>query len=90
VKGVDMEWIVIIDLVIKVIRECLENRSREMVMTGLKSPGLAEAWALRSALRNTGLRGKELRSKTREGMELLHNMSDDEIDELIMEAEAPE
>jgi len=81
------EWIVIIEMVIEFLRECMENRNRAAIKAGLLDPGPAEILAMRKILRKQGLRGRALRDKTMEGFGQLAVLGSAGIDELLDEAE---
>ena len=84
-----MDWAALIAMIIKVITECMENRDRVTVERQLAHPGFGEAWALRKILRKeTGLRGRALYRKIREGMAYLDDMDAEEIGVFLDEAEA--
>ena len=79
-----MEWIMLIEMIIKFIQECQENRSKEAIVAGMQSPGPLEYFACKRLLRRElGLRGKALRNKAKEGMAELRNLSRKEVELLV-------
>jgi len=75
-----MEWIMLIEMIIKMIQECREDRDRDDIEKRLRNPGILEAWALRKALKeNTELRGRALAEEVRASMDYLADMDNAEI-----------
>ena len=83
-----MEWVAIVQMIIKMIAECREDRSSEEIMRGLGRPGLVERLALRSVLRDDcGLEGRDLWKTTREGMQKLKQAKPTQLSALMAAAE---
>lgn len=83
-----MEVMVLIQLIFEMIADCRENQKRKTVKRRLRKPGVREAAALWRALRKKGLRGKELRETVEQTIADAKAASEQEIDNLIDEAEA--
>ena len=78
----------VITLLLDFLAECMENRSRDDIKAGVRKGGAAEHFALRYILRKKfGLRGKELRKATREGITYGRSMPERVMDDLLDEAE---
>ena len=82
-----MDWVVIIDIFLKVISECMKKRSRESIVEGLQNPGLVEILVIWNVLRGKGLRGRNLRDAIKECLNGLESMSNSEIADFVNEAE---
>jgi len=79
-----MEWVMLIEMIIKAIQECRENRSDNDIVAGLNSPGVLEYFACKRILkRELGLRGKKLRRKAREGIAELSKLEPAEVQMLV-------
>jgi len=80
-----MEWMLIFQALIEAIAKCIDERnprrrSRAQVEAGLLNPGLLEAACLRQILKDQfGLRGRELRRRGREGIEVLKSLPKEHI-----------
>ena len=85
-----MEWIIIIELIISTIKECLENRNKTEIIAGLRNPGLREAAVVHRILRKEGYHGKKLRKACQKAMQDLLDASDEEIKSLVAQAEGKE
>lgn len=84
-----MDWAIIIDMIIQMISECMENRSRKKVRKRLRRPRGRETWAFRCLLSGEfGLTGRELTRRVREGMDELKALTDRELDAVLDAAEA--
>lgn len=81
-----MEWIVIIEMIIELIQECMDNRTEKQIMRQLTNPRGREVVAIRRVLIKQGLEGKELRSGTREVLDVLKESTDDELRDLVNQA----
>ena len=81
-----MDWAILIDMLIDMIKQCIENRNADDVRRRLRNPGFREALALRRILRKQGLSGKALHQQMRFHMADLKDARDDEIDALVVEA----
>ncbi len=79
-----MEWVLLIEMIIKMIQECRENRTPEAIAAGMNDPGLLEYFACRRAVRRQlGLRGAPLRRKAREGIQELQALTAAEVEMLV-------
>jgi len=79
-----MEWVLLIEMIIKMIQECQENRSSHDIEAGLNNPGILEYFACKRIVRKEmGLRGKALRQKAREGMGELQKLKPAEVQLLV-------
>ncbi len=79
-----MEWVMLIEMIIKAIQECRENRTDAAITAGLNEPGLLEYFACRRvARRELGLHGAPLRRKAREGMKELQSLTPAEVQMLV-------
>lgn len=83
-----MDWALLIQMLIEMIQESLENRSRDSIEARLARPRFAEAVLLRRLLKEQGLKGKELHKEMRAGLAYLKNMDAEEREALIDEAVA--
>lgn len=64
-----MEWfILLMPMIIQLIEQCQEDRSREDIEAGLNHPGTLEKWAMRKILRQEGYRRRELWRRVNQGM----------------------
>lgn len=79
-----MEWIMLIEMIIKAIQECMENRTVSAITAGMRNPGRLEYFACKMIVRRElGLRGKKLRRKAREGIAELRSLSRKEVELLV-------
>lgn len=79
-----MEWIMLIEMIIKMIQECRENRPINAIIAGMRKPGVLEYLACRKIVKDElGLRGKALRRKAREGISKLRALSRKEVELLV-------
>lgn len=79
-----MEWVLLIEMIIKAIQKCRESRTEGAVIAGLNDPGVLEYFAIKRIVRREwGLRGKALRRKAREGMRELQALKPKEIALLV-------
>ena len=79
-----MEWILMIEAIFKMIQECMEDRSNQDIVAGMKNPGPLEYFACKRIVRReTGLRGRALRRKAREGMKELQALEPAEVEMLV-------
>jgi len=79
-----MEYVVLFEAVVELIKQCLENRTVEEIKSGLMKPKALEIVAFTRLLRKEGYRGRELRQKRREGFEELKSAG--LVDQLVREA----
>lgn len=79
-----MEWVLLIEMIIKMIQECRENRTDPEIVAGLNDPGRLEYFACKRIVRRElGLRGKALRRKAREGVTELRKLTPGEVALLV-------
>lgn len=80
-----MEWILIIQQIITMIQDCQKNRTAAAIEAGMNNPGLQEWWAIRSILKNEphNLSGRDLRGKTREGMDELRSLEPEDVADIM-------
>lgn len=81
-----MNWVTLIEMIFEMIQQCRKSRSREAIVAGMNNPGPREAFVLWKLLRKQGLRRRELRQETENGIEYLASMNDVEIEEMVAEA----
>ena len=84
-----MDWVLIITTIIELIQECRENQDRATILSRLRRPGLRETVLLRRAIRQqTGLHGRALTARVREGIQVLAEQTDEQLGDLMDEVEA--
>jgi len=81
-----VEWVVIVEMIIALIQECMENRTEDEIISQLRNPRGREVLAIRRVLIKTGLSGKELRDGTREVLDELNRTTDNELRDLVQQA----
>ncbi len=84
-----MEFLVIFEMIMAFIQECMENRNRPDVERDLNNPGVMVRLGLwRILRRSTNLSGRALSQEVRDYMALLRDMNSQEVAALCDEAEA--
>lgn len=92
-----MDWALLFEVLLTVIRNCLENdpepapstggTARERLCKRLCNPGIGIYFGIARSLRGQGLHGKQLREAAREVMGELKAATPDEIEDLLDMAE---
>jgi len=85
-KGPNMDWIEIAEILLKFIKSCQEKNGSEAAVKVLRQKGIRARWLTRVALREAGLKGKQLREAVGYAMEELAELNDDAIARLVTEA----
>ena len=79
-----MEWVLLIEMIIKAIQECREARTDPDILAGLNNPGPLEYFAAKRIIRREWrLRGKKLRKKARQAIVELQSLNPAEVEMLM-------
>lgn len=81
-----MEWVLIIEMLLELLKELQKNKDDETLLARLRKPGAHEALKMRTVLRKKGLRRKELRVAVREGIAALEVLDEEEVVALLEDA----
>ena len=79
-----MNWIALFEMILRMIEQCQENRSRRDIERGMNNPGAREYLAAKAIIKKEwGLKGKKLRKKAREAVDELRSLSKGEVREIM-------
>lgn len=78
-----MDWLSIFEVIMALLADCREQRSRDVVADGVRKRGRFERLALRIALRRRGLSTADIA----EAMEMVDTVQDDDVDAIVDAAE---
>lgn len=80
--------IILLPLIMEMLQQCREDRTRDDIEHGLRRPGIRELIMLRRAAKKEyGYKGKKLRKVTRKAMNELYDADPEEITVIMDEVE---